>query len=150
VDHQQIPKPDNISPFEKLAERCQELLNSGENALREWRSELGTMSQHFLASSGAVSANSQVCQAQKDNLSSLAVELQDAKDDLQLLQSQLDQIQEELEFYFVRYQAKNKECQLMAQELKKLSGQQTWLLSHIKRQSALMQRVMVSITQLNA
>jgi len=38
----------------------------------------------------------------------------------------------------------------MTQELEKLSAQQAWLLTHIKRQSALMQRVMVSIAQLNA
>jgi hypothetical protein len=149
VDHQRIPSPDNISSFGELAERCRELLDSGENALREWRSELDTMSQQPLASSAAVSANSQVCFEHKDNSDSLAVELQDAKQDLELLQSQLDQIQEELEFYFARYQVKDKECELMAQELEKLSAQQHWLLTHIKHQSALMRRVMVSIAQLN-
>jgi chromosome segregation ATPase len=150
VDHQRIPSPDNTPSFEELADRCRELLDSGENALREWRSELDTMSQQPHASSEAVSENSLVCFEDKSNSASLAVELQDSKQDLELLQSQLEQIQEELEFYFARYQAKDKECELMTQELEKLSAQQAWLLTHIKRQSALMQRVMVSIAQLNA
>jgi hypothetical protein len=131
--HQASPQP-NLTALELLEQRYQELLRTGDQWLRQWRLDLDRLGDDTRAS--------------HDDERSPAKKLDDPQEDLELLQNQLHQAEEELEYYFLRYREGLQECAIKDEKIEELARQQAWMQSQLNKQQALLSRLMVVMTRL--
>jgi hypothetical protein len=153
MDQQPIQPQSETDPFLLLARRYQQLVDFGERHLSEWRRECDLIdSKHEVRHEARLAdafVESAYRQATDLERSSPVEQLQDATDDLHLIKYQLEQVQEELEFYFFRYREKELECQQKSDEISKLTKQHTWLIEQITKQSVLLTRLMTVLSRLS-